>query len=503
MMKDFPGASQTFDFQDQEDFARLHDRLVQVGYLDPGLLEALGLKDFSGIKCDDHGVLLERINTDSALHTLVRLFLMEQTVEKTRVERALLPLTISSLVNAGLVFCRADGIRAAVKLLPFQGLALAFDLTAFMETDLRENYVMGVGASTITLSNLTIRRPSRQTLDLGAGCGVQAFLASQHSDHTIAVDINPRANQLSRFNAKLNQLPTVECLQGDFFGPVAGQTFDLVVSNPPFVISPETRFIYRDGGLEADSVTRRIVQTVPGYLNEGGYCQILCNWAQIKGRPWQDRLAEWFDKTGCDAWVMRSESLAADIYASTWIRHTEFFDREMEFKDRLHKWMAYYQNLDIESVGAGLITMRKSSARQNWFRADESPEKMVGPCGECVQKGFERKDFLETVQDDQVLLNSRLCLSPDIRLEQQFEPGDGQWKPNKTLISLARGFVYKGSTDPLMANLIIKCNGKRLLKELLPDIAHTLGAPLEQMTPAICRLIRKFIEQGFLLPDTQ
>jgi hypothetical protein len=428
---------------------------------------------------------------------------MEQCVETSRVERAVFPLTIPSLVHAGLVFCRDDGIRAAIKLLPFQGLVLAFDMTAVMDTDLRENYVMGVGASTITLSNLTIRRRSRQSLDLGAGCGVQAFLASQHSDHTLAVDINPRANQLSRFNAKLNQLSNVECLQGDFFEPVEGRTFDLVISNPPFVISPETRFIYRDGGLEADAVTRRIVQTVPDYLNEGGYCQILCNWAQVRGQAWQERLAAWFADTGCDAWVMRSESLAADIYASTWIRHTEFFDREMEFKDRFHKWMAYYRTLDIESVGAGLITMRKSSGKPNWFRADASPEKMIGPCGEFVEKGFERRDFLETVKDDKALLDSRLCLSPDIRLEQQFEPGDDQWNPTSALISLARGFVYKGSTDPLMVNLIIKCNGQRPLKELLPDIARSLGAPLEQMTPAVCRLTRKLVEQGFLLPQNR
>jgi hypothetical protein len=54
-----------------------------------------------------------------------------------------------------------------------------------------------------------------------------------------------------------------------------------------------------------------------------------------------------------------------------------------------------------------------------------------------------------------------------------------------------------------MVNLIIKCNGQRPLKELLPDIARSLGAPLEQMTPAVCRLTRKLVEQGFLLPQNR
>ncbi len=490
-----------FDFQDQDDFGRLLDLLTRVGYMDSSVLDTIGINDLPAIKGNNHPLLLERTNTGSPLHTLIRLFLMEMPVENSILKKAIQPMTFESWEQAGLVHCRAKEVIASVKLLPFQNLVLAFDLNSIMQTPLRENYVMGIGSSTITLSNLIIRRQSRRTLDLGAGCGVHAFLAAPHSDHTVAVDINPRAVQLAQFNAKLNAITKIEWLQGDFFEPVAGQKFDLVVSNPPFVISPETRFIYRDGGMEADSVTRRIVREVPGFLHKGGFCQILCNWAETKGKDWQKRLEKWFEGTGCDAWVMRSESLTAATYASTWIKHTEFFDQETKFAERFRKWMAYYEKLGIESVGAGLITMRKAEGKANWFRADESPKKMLGPCGESIAKGFELRDFLETVRDDNTLLNSRLHHSADIRLEQQLEPAEQGWKTTGSFISLAKGFAYKGNSDPLIANLLIKCNGQKPLKDLIPDMAASLGADPEQIAPTLCRLIRKLIEQGFLLPS--
>ncbi len=285
-------ASHLFDFQDQDDYGRLRNLLSRVGYMDSSVLDSIGIRDLPAIKGNNHPLLLERTSSGSPLHTLIRLFLMEMVVEKSILEKAIKPMTVAAWQEAGLVHCLGTKIKAAIELLPFQDLVLAFDLTSIMQTPLRENYVMGIGSSTITLSNLTIRRQSRRTLDLGSGCGVHAFLAAQHSDKSVAVDINPRAVQLAKFNAKLNDIGNIECLHGDFFKPVSDQRFDLIISNPPFVISPETRFIYRDGGMEADAVTRRIVRNVSPLLHEGGYCQILCNWAELKDQDWRKKVGK-------------------------------------------------------------------------------------------------------------------------------------------------------------------------------------------------------------------
>ncbi|MCJ7604151.1 MAG: methyltransferase, partial [Desulfobulbaceae bacterium] len=437
------------------------------------------------------------------LHTLIRLFLMEVPVESDTFAKAIRPMTPDSWQQAGLVRRHGSQVSAAVKLLPFRNLILAFDLPAMLQTSQRRHYVMGIGGSTITLSQLTIRRPSHHTLDLGCGCGVHAFLAAPHSSRVAAVDLNPRAVQLAAFNARLNNISNVDCLQGDFFGPVGEQKFDLIISNPPFVISPETRFIYRDGGMEADSVCRRIAQEAPRFLHHGGFCQILCNWAQKGGSDWQQQLAEWFVGTDCDVWVMRSESLTPAAYASKWIRHTEFNDEETEFSQRFHQWLDYYDRLGIESFGAGLITMRRSEHGANWFHADESPDRMLGPCGDYLARGFELRDFLETVKDDHALLACRLQYSPDMRLEQQFTPSAQGWKVTGSSIHLAKGLAFRGNSDTFIANLMIHCDGRKTLQDLLPDMATTLGAAPAQITPFVCQLIRKLVEQGFLLPAGQ
>src|SRR6266566_2487049 len=90
------------------------------------------------------------------------------------------------------------------------------------------NHVLGIGGATQTLAQLTVRRPARRMLDLGTGCGIQAFLAAEHSDQVAGVDLNPRAINLSNFNAQLNNLTAkVRFLEGSLFEPVAGEAFDL------------------------------------------------------------------------------------------------------------------------------------------------------------------------------------------------------------------------------------------------------------------------------------
>ncbi|MBI5556316.1 MAG: methyltransferase [Deltaproteobacteria bacterium] len=495
-------SSPVFFFPDVNDYKRLRDLLHQAGFLDAGVLQTLGLTDLPSVE-NDHPLLLDRTGSGSPLHTLIRLFLMELEVEAAILRQAIRPMTIESWQQAGLIRRHGEKVSAAVKLLPFQNLVLAFDLPAMLRSGQRQQYVMGIGGSTITLANLTIRKHSRQTLDLGCGCGVHAFLAAPHSDRTVAVDINPRALRLAEFNAGLNNIANLDCRQGNFFDPVAHEKFDLIISNPPFVISPETRFIYRDGGMEADSVCRQIVHEAPRLLNQGGFCQILCNWAQKNGEYWQKEMEEWFEGSGCDVWVMRSESLSAAAYASKWIRHTELDDRDMDFPHRFHHWMAYYEKLGIESFGAGLITMRKADKQKNWFRADESPANMLGQCGASVEQGFLLRDFLETVGDDDALLNTSLRHSPDLRLEQQFEPSGQGWKVKSSLIHLTKGLAYKGNSDTVIANLMIHCDGRKKLRNLVKDMAAAMGTSAPQVTPFACQLIRKLIEQGFLLPAEQ
>ncbi len=488
----------SFAFKDPEDFFRLRDLLQGIGYTDKGILEALGVRDLPIIRGSDIQILLRRTHRRTPLDTLVRLFLNEVPIEVESLEEAIRPMTLETWIQAGLVEVKGCIAVAAVKLLPYLNLALAYDLPKRLQQG-QSDYVMGIGSSSITLSNLAIRRHAGATLDLGTGCGFLGLLAASHSDYVLAVDKNPRAVKIASFNAKLNGLDNVECVEGDLFDAAGGRTFDLVISNPPFVVSPETRYVYRDGGLEGDEICRKIVREAPRFLREGGYCQILCNWVEKSGEGWEKRLETWFEGTGCDAWVMRSESRNVATYAYSWIRHTELHEPE-DISDRFEEWMNYYERLGIESVSAGMITMRRRKG-SNWFRADESPEKMVGPCGEVIVRGFELRDFLESVQDDSALLDTRLLLFSNLCLGRRYEPSADGWKEVAAQLDLNLGLAYVGKIDRYVADLVIACDGKKRLGELLNNLADSVGADRRKITAPFCDVVRRLIERGFLLPE--
>src|SRR5205085_7369665 len=177
---------------------------------------------------------------------------------------------------------------------------LAADWEQEDEAPHRADQVLGMSAPTRVLANLTVRRHVDSALDIGTGCGVQALLAARHARGVTAIDINPRALEFGRFNALLNGFPDVEFRQGDLFEPVEGESFDLVVCNPPYVISPETDYAFRDSGLPGDSFCEGLVRRLPEFMNEGAYAHVLVSWVH-EGEDGERPLRDWVEGGGCDA----------------------------------------------------------------------------------------------------------------------------------------------------------------------------------------------------------
>lgn len=486
-------------FRRAEEYRRLRDVFLEAGFTDGGVLEALGLTRVHSLRADDLPLLLRKTEALTPLHCFIRLFLMEVPVALEAMAKAVRPLDLNEWAAAGLI--RVEGNRAfpCIKLLPFRDLWVAFDLPAVITGAFHSQYVMGIGASSLTLANLTIRRPSRATLDLGTGCGIQALLAASHSDRVVATDRNPRARDYTEFNVKLNALDHLETRLGDLFQPLAEETFDLVVTNPPFVISPENRYIYRDSGLPQDQVCRTIVQQAPRFLNEGGYLQMLCNWVESSDGAWHDRIHSWFAGTGCNGWVLRSESLDAAAYASNWIRHTERDDPE-HYARRFCRWLDHYQQQGIESFGAGLITMRRASGRPNWFVAEDLRGSMQEPCGDRIEQGFALQDFLTEREADTALLGEAYRISPQVRLLRKLEPAAGGWRELEATLELCRGLPYRGQIDSLVANILVQCDGTRPLGAVAAEQVAHLDLAFDAVQSLLCTVSRLLIRQGFLIP---
>jgi len=390
---------------------------------------------------------------------------------------------------------RDDGVGSALQLTPYEHLILATD--PLWNPEPHPKHVLGVGAPSFFLSQMTVRRHSRRTADVGTGSGIQSFLAAPHSDEAIGVDLNARAVNVAAFNAQLNGLTNVSFRTGDLYAPVRDLRFDLIVANPPYVISPESRYLFRDSGLKGDEITQRVIREGAGLLEEGGYLQLMCEWAHVKGQNWQARMAGWFEGTGCDAWVVRFTTVDSVKHAEVWLKPSAQ-DPPDALPGRLRAWLDYHQREGIEAVSDGVISLRKRSGASNWMRFDESP-KRIDACGGSVERGFAAANFLQKNRSDESLLASKLRVAPDVSWESRLTVAPDGWKLTQRQMFVSTGLSFRGDVDQTCLALVDRCRGERTLREVLDGLAKEGGGQpldLSQFLP----VVRGLIEQGHLLP---
>jgi release factor glutamine methyltransferase len=118
-------------------------------------------------------------------------------------------------------------------------------------------------------------RPGGTVLDLCTGTGALALVAAQAGADATAIDISRQAVLNVRLNAVLNRL-RVRPLRGDLLTPVAGRSFDVIVTNPPYVPAPSEKLPDRgierawQAGLDGRVLIDRITAEAPAYLSPGG-----------------------------------------------------------------------------------------------------------------------------------------------------------------------------------------------------------------------------------------
>src|SRR4029077_5460930 len=234
--------------------------------------------------------------------------------------------------------------------------------------DAPADHVVGVTRPSVTLACLTVRRPVRSALDLGTGGGIQAILTARHAERVVATDITERALVFGAFNAALNGVTNIEYRRGSWFAPVEGERFDLVLSNPPYVISPESQYIYRDSGMRGDSASEQVVRTAPKFLEEGGYAAIMMSW--VVAEPAEaDQTASprrWLEDNGCDAWLLHYRTDDPLTTAANWNEHLA--QDPTRYGETVDRWVAYYRSIGAGGIAFGSVVLRRRSGGTNWLR---------------------------------------------------------------------------------------------------------------------------------------
>ena len=313
---------------------------------------------------------------------LTALFMLGEPVGAAALETALPRTGVAGALAIGLVVPTqsASGEQRyapAVDLRPHEAEDAHGSVRWWVASDLGElvtgqalapDHVLGIGRAGLTLAALTPRKPVETALDLGVGCGIQTLYLLRHVRQVVATDISTRALEFTAFNVALAGVDSarVQLRQGNLLEPVAGQRFDLIVSNPPFVITPPSvrqaglpLMEYRDAG---GPILPVLVRGLEDHLNPDGVAVMLGNWEHREGTSWRTSVNQWIGKS-LDAWIIQREVQDPVEYAAMWLRDGGLTPERsgVAFENALAAWQEDFDSRQVSGVGMGYLVFHAPS----------------------------------------------------------------------------------------------------------------------------------------------
>jgi hypothetical protein len=483
--------------------ARLREALAGAGYTHDGVVELLGPEAHAALGRNETTPALRRTAGGSPLETLVRLFLLQTVVPRESAEAAL-PGLVEPLRAERLVEHSAGEATALVDCRPYaaddRDLWVLSDLTPGLDGSpnrVGTDHVLGISPASTSLARLTLRHEVDRSLDLGTGCGVQALHLAEHSRGVVATDVNPRALWLTGLNADLNEVDRVAVRAGSLYEPVAGERFDLIATNPPFVISPPggDRLTYRDSGLPGDEVVERIVRSAPAHLAEGGWLQVLANWAIVGGQAWDDRLDAWFAE-GTSALVVQREVLDPASYVELWLKDAGLHGTG-GYLDRYDAWLGWFDEQRIEAVGFGWVNLRNAPGPRTFLDHPYAVEQPIAP---AVAAWGDAADVLDRL-DDEALLAAHPVVAPDVRQETDGRPGEAD--PETIVLRQQRGLRRARTADTVVAGFVGAADGDLSTAQLLDALATLLARDPAEVRTTYLPEVRALVAEGFVGVDRE
>jgi SAM-dependent methyltransferase len=454
---------------------------------------------------------------ESPLATLARLFLLGRSVPAAALEAALPCLGVNGAIALELVRVATDVVEPAVDLRPYSFVDALGSADWWIVSDLGElalghalpvDHVLGVGGASLTLSGLMLQTPVDSALDLGTGCGIQAMHASRHASRVVATDISRRALHLAALNFELNGIDTIELRFGSLFEPVAGETFDHIVSNPPFVITPRVEGVpeyeYRDGGLVGDALVEAVMRSAGEHLAPGGVAQLLANWEyRADGQSGLERAAGWLDASAVpvDVWVIERDQEDVAGYAETWIRDGGTRSGTPEFDALYDAWLDDFATRGVESVGFGYVLLRRPVAGSPSLRRLERLHGALGAneagLGVHLGAALQAHDW-QAGLDDVALAATHFAVCEDVTEERHSWPGDES--PTAMLLRQGGGFGRTIQGDTALIAFVGASDGDLTAGSIIAAIAQLLEVDEDALAAELLPMVRALVVDGFLRP---
>ena len=225
--------------------------LEDAGYTDAAVRDALETEVSATRDSLELPLYVRMLPEGERLSTLIKLFLLGLPRPRAEAAAAFAPAVARPARGDGRARRRERvSFSAQLELVPLERLLIACD--PFLDELSRSDHVLGISPPTKAIAALTVRPEVDTALDLCTGNGIQALLAARHFT-TCSCGGRQRTSTADSQSSTRSSTTSPRSSSGraNMFDPVEGISFDLIVCNPPYVISPDSEFIYRDSGTSA------------------------------------------------------------------------------------------------------------------------------------------------------------------------------------------------------------------------------------------------------------
>lgn len=473
-------------------------------------LRALGAFDRGGKRLD-RASALEQTADGSVTSTLVRVFFLAQAAPVEEMAQAIGPVSVDALVAANLLMRDGESVRSQHAIIPFGKHLTLRDWEPFdTGKPLAADHVLGVGLATSLLAAMTVRRQGERVLDIGCGQGFQSLCAMEHARSVVATDVTQRSLDVTRMSALLNGMtlaqdagePGIATRSGSLFEPVRGMEgqFDLIVSNPPFVIAPRHDLVCLGGTHEGDGLVRELLAGVPDFLADDGYACIMLNWHHRTEEDWPVRPHVWLDRNGCDCLLVKLSSEDSKTYADKWVGEADFA-HQTGTASTVDSWMAELAKLGANHVSMGcLILHKRQTSGEHFFRAEELDyHTLQGDASDQLLTIMQNEARFHEADSMDDILRLTLQLERHVELEQRVRQGEGGgWDVTRGVLRQTHGFPFDLGLDPNAIDLLSDFVGTRPAHEVITAMARRKRVDAQQALDASGRFLSKLMRYGFL-----
>jgi SAM-dependent methyltransferase len=429
---------------------------------------------------------------ESAAATLALVFLHGGSAVGPRIDRAVGADARQWLLEAGILAANGSELRARFRLQVAEGIWIFCDEPAAGGAT-----VMPPGPTTVDLLAVMPTELDGSVVDIGTGPGTIALVAAKRGGHAVATDINPRAAELARFNARFNELD-VDVRTGDLFEPLRGERFRWLFAQPPYVARPseQAAVTFLHGGTEGDELAMRIVAGIPSVLRPGGVAAVLFD-APVRAEPLHDRLRAAVGATGTDVAALQAPGIHPDMQA---IGYASLEDPTFgaRYATAALRYREHLEEVGVAEVKHSLAVIR---ARE---RADVAGWTIGLPVPRLPVNWTELESFLDGLDaatlDDEGLARASVRPREGMVLAIERPPGNDRSVARRAIRFARPTFAAERELSEAGAAIIDILAGDPSMERAIARFAEAMERSVDAVRPLVVSFVRECLARGLLVP---